>query len=94
MFYWSFWGMSVFWWAFWALLLVVFFATLTPVPRGRARLYEDPLDTLKRRYARGELSTAEYDERRQVLLRSEETPPAASDTRGPGHGGRPVPRHA
>ena len=42
MVYWTFWGMHFFWWIFWVLMVVLFFSVLTPIPRGRVRLYEDP----------------------------------------------------
>ncbi len=62
-------GMSFFWWVFWVAVIVAFFAFLTPVSRSRSRSRSlDPLDILKRRYAAGELTTAEYDERRARLL--------------------------
>lgn len=44
MVYWTFWGMHFFWWIFWVLMVVLFFSVLTPIPRGRVRLYEDPRD--------------------------------------------------
>lgn len=91
MYYWTFWGMNFFWWLFWALMIVLFFAVLTPIPRGRMRLYEDPLSILRRRYAAGEITTEEYHERRAVLLntanertaRKEATAPTAGK---PAHG--------
>lgn len=62
-----FWGMHMFWWLFWIVLFVVFFSLLTPVPRRRVR--ETPLEVLQRRYAAGEISTAEYEERKEKLTR-------------------------
>jgi putative membrane protein len=67
MFYYSMWGMSFFWWLFWAALLVVFFVTLAPIPRTRVRFYEHPLAILQRRYAAGEITSAEYEERKARL---------------------------
>lgn len=70
---WSWFGMSFLWWIFWVLLIIGFFAFLTPVPRSqvpRARL--TPLEILQRRYASGELTTAEYEERKQRLLQDRE----------------------
>ncbi len=78
---WGFWGMSVFWWLFWVIAIVVFFSLLAPVPRARLRdRHETPLDVLQRRYAAGELTTAEYDERRARLLADR-----ADDDQGRGH---------
>lgn len=64
---WGFFGMHVFWWLFWILLILAFFLLLTPVPRHKAR--ETPLQILQRRYAAGELSTQEYEERKARLER-------------------------
>lgn len=62
-----FWGMHLFWWLFWFLIIASFFSLLTPVPRHKLR--ETPLQILQRRYAAGELSTEEYEERKQRLER-------------------------
>jgi putative membrane protein len=64
---WGFWGMHLFWWLFWIVLFVAFFSLLIPVPRRRAR--ETPLEVLQRRYATGEISTEEYEERKMRLTR-------------------------
>jgi putative membrane protein len=77
--YWygSFIGMSWLWWVFWGISLVVFFSLLTPVPRSRVRLlYEDPFDILRRRYAAGQITTAEYEERRAGLRRDAPVQPS------------------
>ncbi len=62
-----FWGMHMFWWLFWVVLIILFFGLATPVPRSRAKL--TPIDILQRRYAAGEISTAEYEERKEKLTR-------------------------
>ena len=49
-----FWGMHWYWWFFWILLWVVFFSFMTP---------------MQRRYAAGEITSEEYEERRAKLLR-------------------------
>jgi putative membrane protein len=65
-----FWGMHIFWWFFWIILIIVFFSLLTPVPKKKARLHrETPLEILQRRYATGEISTEEYEERKARLER-------------------------
>lgn len=68
---WGFWGMHVFWWLFWIILIIAFFALATPLPRHRAR--QTPLELLQRRYAAGEISSEEYEERKAKLER--DTPP-------------------
>jgi putative membrane protein len=65
MYYW--WGMSFLWWIFWLALIAVFFALATPVRRSQARLYDDPLSILRRRYAAGQLTTEEYEDRKARL---------------------------
>ena len=64
---WGFWGMHFFWWLFWIVLIVGFFALIEPVPRGRQRL--TPLEVLQRRYAAGEITEKEYEERKAKLER-------------------------
>jgi putative membrane protein len=70
-------GMHLLWWAFWVVALVLFFAMLIPVPRSSWREYrmrdpsprETAFDVLQRRYAAGELTAVEYEERRRLLER-------------------------
>jgi putative membrane protein len=62
-----FWGMHLFWWLFWFIIIAIFFSLLTPVPRHKAR--ETPLQILQRRYAAGEISSDEYEERKARLQR-------------------------
>jgi putative membrane protein len=64
MYYWTFLGTHFFWWMFWVALMAVFFATMRPVSRRRVRFYEHPLSVLQRRYAAGEITTQEYEERK------------------------------
>ena len=67
--YWGFGGMHYVWWMFWVGSIFLFFSLATPVRRGRysSLVRETPLDILHRRYAAGELTTAEFDERRERL---------------------------
>jgi len=58
--------MHMFWWMFWFFGIAVFFSLLTPVPRSKLR--ETPLELLQRRYAAHEITTPEYEERRQRLV--------------------------
>ena len=64
---WMFWGMHLFWWLFWIAVIVALFSLFTPVPRGRRR--ETPLEVLQRRYAAGEVTDKEYEERKAKLER-------------------------
>lgn len=62
-----FWGMHIFWWFFWILMIVLFFWRITSVPRHGVR--ETPLEILQRRYAAGDFSSEEYEERKAKLER-------------------------
>ncbi len=64
---WSFWGMHFIWWLFWVSLIVMIFTPITPVSISRRR--ETPLEVLQRRYASGEVTTVEYEERKTKLER-------------------------
>ena len=66
---WGFFGMHLFWWLFWVLIIIGFATAFTPVPKQEARRRGTALEVLQRRYAAGEISTDEYDQRRGVLLR-------------------------
>jgi putative membrane protein len=63
-------GMHFVWWVFWILAVVLFFSFLTPVPRRRADVYRlTPLQILQRRYAAGDITSEEYEERKAKLER-------------------------
>jgi putative membrane protein len=67
--YYYFWGMHWFWWMFWVLLWMVFFSFMMPMRRTTYREMQSPLQLLQRRYAAGEITSEEYEERRAKLLR-------------------------
>lgn len=48
-------------------MIVALFSLFTPVPRGRRR--DTPLELLQRRYAAGEITSDEYEERKTRLER-------------------------
>jgi putative membrane protein len=53
---------------FWIGFVILFFVWSTPVPRRVVRMYrEDALGILQRRYAAGEITTEEYEERRSHI---------------------------
>jgi len=69
-FYWF--GMHAYWWIFWVILWMLFFSFMMPVRRSNWASYRDlqtPLQLLQRRYAAGEITSAEYEEHRVKLLR-------------------------
>jgi putative membrane protein len=67
-------GMHWFWWLFWIAVIVGVWWTFSRRPMAEppphsASLSESPLDRLQRRYADGEITTEEYEERKATLLR-------------------------
>lgn len=64
---WGFWEMHFFWWLFWVAVIAALFFLFAPALRRRRR--ETPLELLQRRYAAGEISTEEYEERKVKLAR-------------------------
>lgn len=60
-----FFGMHLLWWIFWFALIALVFGFFEPVPRRKAKA--NPLGILQRRYAAGEITTQEYEERKKRL---------------------------
>jgi putative membrane protein len=68
-------GMHYVWWFVWLILIVPFFFLATPVRRKTVRLYqENPFGILQRRYAAGEITTDEYEERKSRIERDSQSP--------------------
>lgn len=63
----SFVGLHAVWWLFWVLLIVAVLAYLLPGARSRSQPGETPLERLQYRYANGEITAAEYEERKKKL---------------------------
>lgn len=72
------WGMHWFWWIFWILAIVGVVwminrmqqeRSAAPPASPREPTRETPLETLQRRYAEGEITTDEYEERKERLER-------------------------
>jgi putative membrane protein len=61
-----FWGMHFIWWALWAVLLFWIFALPYDIP-GQRKRKDSPLDILKKRFALGQITAAEFDEKKGVL---------------------------
>lgn len=71
----SFFGMYGLWWIFWIVMLFVVFGWATPVRRKTMQiLRETPLAMLQRRYASGEITTEQYEERKRILERDRPDP--------------------
>ncbi len=63
--YYHFFGMHLLWWLFWlSLLISVFFFDAAPKSRR-----DSPMRILKKRFAAGEISVKEYEERKAILER-------------------------
>jgi putative membrane protein len=65
-------GMHFLWWIFWILLVVVLVVLLLRQPAGPPPASSQPaaLEILKRRYAAGEISTEEFEKRKELLQRN------------------------
>lgn len=61
-----FWGMHIFWWIVWIIVIIWIFATPYDIP-GQRKKRDGPLDILKKRFARGEITKEEYEEKKQFL---------------------------
>jgi putative membrane protein len=64
--YWNFWGMHLMWWLIWIILLLWIFAIPYDIP-GQRKKKDSPLDILKKRFAAGEITTEEYQEKKKIL---------------------------
>lgn len=61
-----FWGMHFFWWIFLLILFIWIFVTPWNIPGQRTKK-DTPLDILQKRFARGEISKEEYEEKKKIL---------------------------
>jgi putative membrane protein len=59
-------GMHLLWWVVWLILLFWIFALPYRVPFQRYKK-ESPLDILQRRFASGEITNEEYQEKKKIL---------------------------
>jgi putative membrane protein len=62
----QFWGMHLVWWIAWIFLLFWIFATPYNIPGQRTKK-ESPLDILKKRFAAGQITNEEYQEKKKIL---------------------------
>lgn len=61
-----FFGMHLLWWFFWILIMFMMFGWFEPVPKKRLRR-DSPLDILQKRFASGEITNEEYQEKKRIL---------------------------
>ncbi len=59
-------GMHLIWWFLWLVFLFWVFATPYDIP-GQKKRKDSPLDILQKRYASGQITTEEYNERKKYL---------------------------
>jgi putative membrane protein len=65
--------MHAVWWVFWLAVVVAVLVLLGPASRSGREPRMTPLERLQRRYADGEISTEEYEERKKTLERDRAT---------------------
>jgi putative membrane protein len=68
-----FWGMHWSWWFVCVFIWMLFFSFMRPMRRSAYRQMQSPLQLLQNRYAAGEITSADYEERRTKLLRDSNT---------------------
>ena len=61
-----YWGMHWVWWFIWVIMLFWIFALPYNIP-GQRNKRESPLDILQKRFALGEITTDEYNEKKKIL---------------------------
>lgn len=61
-----YWGMHFVWWFIWVITLFWIFATPYDIP-GQRKRKDSPLDILQQRFASGQLTTTEYEEKKKIL---------------------------
>jgi len=61
-----YWGMNAIWWFLWLILLIWIFATPYDIP-GQRKKKNAPLDILQTRFASGQITNEEYQEKRKIL---------------------------
>lgn len=59
-------GMHLIWWIIWFILLIWIFFVPYDLPYQRTK-NESPLDILKNRFAKGEITKEEYEESKKTL---------------------------
>ena len=61
----QFWGMHLIWWFIWVIILLSIFATPYNIPGPLKK--NSPLNILQKRFASGEITNEEYQEKKKIL---------------------------
>ena len=61
-----FWGMDIIWWLIWMIMIFWIFVTPYDIP-GQRKKKDAPLDILQKRFAAGQITNDEYQERKAIL---------------------------
>ena len=61
-----YWGMHFFWWLFWLILILWLFSSQRKHPNQQTK-EEGPLEILKKRLVKGEITKDEYEEIKKTL---------------------------
>jgi putative membrane protein len=62
----NYWGMNLVWWIIWMIMIFWIFATPYNIPGQRTKK-DSPLDILQKRFASGEITNDEYEEKKKIL---------------------------
>jgi putative membrane protein len=61
-----YWGMNFIWWFVWIVMILWIFAIPYNIP-GQRNKKNSPLDILQKRFASGQITTEEYQEKKKIL---------------------------
>ena len=64
----SYWGMNFVWWFIWLVFIFWIFAIPYDIP-GQRRQKDSSFDILRRRFAAGEITLDEYNDKKKILER-------------------------